>query len=39
MNKYMKEEFYNYQNRAYFLKRLAGIFNQLAHTTPDVITV
>ena len=39
MNKYMKEEFCNYQNRAYFLKRLAGIFSQLAHTTPDVITV
>ena len=39
MNKYMKEEFCNYQNRAYFLKRLAGIFSQLARTTPDVITV
>ena len=39
MNKYMKEEFCNYQNRAYFLQKIAGIFNQLAHTTPDVITV
>lgn len=39
MNKYMKEEFYNYQNRAYFLKKLAGIFNKLARTMPDITTV
>lgn len=36
MNKYMKEEFYNYQNRAYFLKKLMSIFNQLARTMPGV---
>lgn len=39
MNKYMKEEFCNYQNRAYFLKKLAGIFNQLAYIMPDATTV
>ena len=39
MNKYMKEEFCNYQNRAYFLKKLTGIFNQLTYTIPDVTTV
>ena len=39
MNKYMKEEFYNYQNRVYFLKKLMSIFNQLARTMPGVTTV
>ena len=39
MNRYMKEEFCNYQDRAYFLKKLVGIFNQLTHTTLDVTTV
>ena len=39
MNQYMKEEFCNYQNRAYFLKKLAGIFNQLAYIMPDATTV
>lgn len=36
MNKYMKEEFCNYQDRAYFLKKLTNIFSQLVHTIPDV---
>ena len=39
MNKYMKEEFYNYQNRTYFLKKLMDIFNQLTYTMPDAATV
>ena len=39
MNKYMKEEFCSYQNRAYFLKKLMDIFNQLTHTMPGAATV
>ena len=29
MNRYMKEDFYNYQDRMYYIKKLINIFNQL----------
>lgn len=31
MNRYMKEDFYNYQDRMYYIKKLINIFNQLKY--------